>query len=149
MEAKDIIIDDLIAMMLNLFNNTNKTLEAERQNLSQIDTELADLDHFLEIRNLKVGEYAKLGKLRKELRNIRRQIKYNIEMLLAIQRFTDKYNNKLIAGDLILLKKKLEEINEKHLNPSYEYKTDILQRGGLIDENLKNSNISNCNMDNC
>ena len=110
---------------------------------------MCDLDHFLENNDLQAGKLSKLGKLRKEKRKERREIKNNIDVLLEVQRFTEKYNNKLIVGDLVLLKKNLEKIEERHLNPTYIYRTDILQRGGLIDGTNNDFDISDIDMDVC
>lgn len=146
-EQDDMKIEDLLNYMLALFKNTENSLKREREKLGVIDTELSDLDHFIENRNLKAGEYAKVGKLRKELRQERRQIKYNIDNLNTVKRFTDKYNNKLIVGDLILLKKELEQLEDKHNNPTYVYKTDILQRGGLVDGFSGINSVDNIGVD--
>ena len=103
----------------------------EYERLSNVDTELSDLDHYIEIHNLKAHEYAKIGKIRKTLRQDRRDIKNNIEIVEAIKRFTDKYNNKLIAGDIIKILKEIEKIKEQQQNPIYKYRTDILERSGI------------------
>ena len=94
-------VEDLMRYMLNLFDNTAKNLSAEYDKLSQKDLELCDLDHYIENHKLRGGELAKVGKLRKELREERRQIKYDIAYLEIVKKFTDKYNNKLITGDII------------------------------------------------
>lgn len=94
-------VKELMNTMLYFFQNVDKDLKFEHEKLSQKDMELSDLDHYIEIHNLKAYQYAKIGRLRKTLREERRQIKYNIEILEVIKRFTDKYNNKLICGDLI------------------------------------------------
>lgn len=74
-------IEDLMNYMLNLFNNTAKELSEEYEKLSQKDMELSDLDHYIESRNLKAPQLAKVGRLRKTLREERRQIKNNINLL--------------------------------------------------------------------
>ena len=94
-------IEDLMNYMLNLFNNTAKELSEEYEKLSQKDMELSDLDHYIENHNLKAPQLAKVGRLRKTLREERRQIKNNIDTIEVIKKFTDKYNNKLITGDII------------------------------------------------
>ena len=143
-EQQGLMLDDLLNYMLHLFKETEANLKYEKEKLSEIDKELSDLDHFLENNDLQAGKLSKLGKLRKEIRKERREIKNNIEVLLEVQRFTEKYNKKMIVGDLILLKKNLDILEEKHLNPTYTYRTDILQKGGLIDGNdISNSDDNN------
>lgn len=121
-------VKELMNTMLYFFQNVDKDLKFEHEKLSQKDMELSDLDHYIEIHNLKAYQYAKIGRLRKTLREERRQIKYNIEILEVIKRFTDKYNNKLICGDLIKNLKDQEIVQKRHEMPIYKYKTSILNR---------------------
>ena len=126
-------IEDLMQYMLNLFN-TDKELHEEYEKLSNKDMELSDLDHYIENHTLKSYEFAKVGRLRKTLREERRQIKNNIEMLEVIKKFTDKYNNKLITGDIIQNLKEQGVLSKKQNNPSYKYRTNILERLEAKDE---------------
>jgi hypothetical protein len=121
-------VEDLMRYMLNLFDNTAKNLSAEYDKLSQKDLELCDLDHYIENHKLRGGELAKVGKLRKELREERRQIKYDIAYLEIVKKFTDKYNNKLITGDIIQSLKEQEKLLKKQDNPTYRYRTNVLDR---------------------
>ena len=114
--------------MLNLFNNTSDNLHEEYEKLSQKDMELSDLDHYIEIHSLKSYELAKIGRLRKTLREERREIKNNIEMIEVIKKFTDKYNNKLITGDIIQNLKEQGVLRKRQENPTYKYRTSILER---------------------
>lgn len=137
--AKDKLnIEDLMGYMLDLFNNTDKRLNEEVQKLSEIDMELSDLDHYLEIHKLKSYKLAQIGKLRKTLREERREIKNNIEMIETVKEFTDKYNNKLITGDIIKNLKEQKTIKERQENPTYKYRTNILERLEAKDENFSN-----------
>lgn len=129
-------VEDLMQYMLNLFNNTSDNLHKEYEKLSQKDMELSDLDHYIEIHSLKSYELAKIGKLRKTLREERRQIKNNIEIIETIKKFTDKYNNKLITGDIIQNLKEQNNLKKKQENPTYKYRTDIIEKL----EVLKNGN---------
>lgn len=127
-------IEDLMQYMLNLFNNTSNNLHKEYEKLSQKDMELSDLDHYIEIHTLKSYELAKIGRLRKTLREERREIKDNIDMLETVKKFTDKYNNKLITGDIIQNLKDQSRLRKKQLNPTYTYRTNILERLEVKDE---------------
>ena len=130
-------IEDLMQYMLNLFNNTDKELHEEYEKLSKKDMELSDLDHYIEIHSLKSYELAKIGKLRKTLREERREIKNNIDMIEIIKKFTDKYNNKLITGDIIQNLKEQGILRKKQENPSYKYRTNILDRLEAKDEQIQ------------
>ena len=127
-------VEDLMQYMLNFFNNTNKELHEEYEKLSQKDMELSDLDHYIENHTLKSYELAKVGRLRKTLREERRQIKNNIDMIEIAKKFTDKYNNKLIRGDIIQNLKEQGILRKKQENPIYKYRTDILERLEAKDE---------------
>lgn len=137
-------IEELMKYMLNLFNNTDKELQREYEKLSNKDLELSDLDHYIENNNLKSYEYAKVGKLRKTLREERRQIKNNIELIETVKKFTDKYNNKLITGDIIQNLKEQERVNKRQNNPTYTYRTNILEKlktkEGEANENTRKDN---------
>lgn len=122
------LIEELMQYMLNLFNNTSNNLHEEYEKLSKKDMELSDLDHYIEIHTLKSYELAKIGKLRKTLREERREIKNNIEMIEVVKKFTDKYNNKLITGDIIQNLKEQGILKKKQENPKYKYRTDIINR---------------------
>lgn len=121
-------IEDLMRYMLDLFNNTDKRLNEELQKLSEKDMELSDLDHYIEIHKLKSYELAKIGKLRKTIREERREIKNNIEMIKTVKEFTDKYNNKLITGDIIKNLKEQNDLKKRQENPTYKYRTNILDK---------------------
>ena len=128
-------VEELMKYMLNLFNNTSDDLHKEYEKLSQKDMELSDLDHYIENHSLKCYELAKIGKLRKTLREERREIKNNIEMIEIIKKFTDKYNNKLITGDIIQNLKEQGKLRKKQENPKYKYRTSLLER--LEESNAK------------
>ena len=131
-------VEELMKYMLELFNNTSKSLHEEYEKLSNKDMELSDLDHYIENHKLKAPELAKVGRLRKTLREERREIKNNIEMIEIIKKFTDKYNNKLITGDIIQNLKEQGILKKKQENPIYKYRTNILDRLEAKDENISN-----------
>lgn len=129
-------VEELFKYMLNLFNNTSNELHEEYQKLSEKDMELLDLDHYLENHSLKSYELAKLGRLRKTLRNERRTIKDNIDMIEVIKKITDKYNNKLITGDIMQNLKEQGILRKRQENPSYKYRTSIIERLEAKDEQI-------------
>ena len=132
----DLTVEELMKYMLELFNHTSDDLRNEYDRLSQKDMELSDLDHYIEIHRLKAYELARVGRLRKTLREERREIKNNIEMIEIIKKFTDKYNNKLITGDIIQNLKEQGTLKKRQERPTYRYRTNILEK--LEDENVKN-----------
>lgn len=121
------IITDLLQNMISLFDNTEKQLQNCYDNLSYVDQQLSDLDHYLELNKLSASKLAKWVKVRKRLREERRDIKNDIEVIECVKKFTDKYNNKLITGDIIQTLKGINTISTRQENPVYAYRTDILK----------------------
>lgn len=113
-------VEELMKYMLNLFNNTSDNLHKEYEKLSQKDMELSDLDHYIENHSLKSYELAKVGRLRKTLREERREIKNNIDIIEIIKKFTDKYNNKFIGNEINILLKELKRLKKRQENRKYE-----------------------------
>ena len=136
-------VEELFKYMLNLFNNTSNHLHEEYQKLSEKDMELSDLDHYLENHSLKSYELAKVGRLRKTLREERRTIKDNIDMIEVIKKFTDKYNNKLITGDIMQNLKEQGILRKRQENPSYKYRTSIIDRLEAKDEQIQKQENTN------
>ena len=118
----DITIEELLKQMLNFFQNIDKELNNAREELSIADLKQQDLLHYIENNTLNAGGYSKVGKAIKQVRNERRQIKYEIDRLECVQRFASKYNNKLIQGDIIQVLKDLSTIDKKQEAPSYKYR---------------------------
>lgn len=122
-------VDELMKCMLDLFNNTDKALKEENERLEYKNSELQDVLHYLEgSNNLKAGQYAKIARLIKTLREERRVIKNNIAIIETIKRFTDKYNNKFITGDILQNLKAQEELKKRQESPVYVYRTNIIDR---------------------
>ncbi len=126
--------EELMKYMLELFNGTSEQLKEELDKLSRKDMELSDLDHYIENHKLNAPGYAKVSKLRKTLREERREIKNNIDMIEVIKKFTDKYNNKLITGDIIQNLKEQKALKVRQENPTYKYRTNIIERLEAKDE---------------
>lgn len=121
-------IEELMKYMLNLFDNTSTKLKNEYEKLSEVDLELSDLDHFLENHSLKAYDLARISKIRRLKLKERREIKNNIEIIETVKKFTDKYNNKLITGDIIQNLKEQENILNRQANPVYKYRTTIVEK---------------------
>lgn len=121
-------VEELFRYMLNFFNNIKNDLNNEVEKLSQKDMEISDVLHYLENHTLRSYEFAKAGKLLQTLRQERRQIKYNIEIIEMFNKFAEKYNNKLITGDILQILKDKSRKDKKQDEPIYKYRTDILSR---------------------
>lgn len=96
-----------------------------KQNLSEevqrTDNITQDLLHELELGNLDAVEMMAVAKQLKEVRQERRKYKDELARTNTLKGFTDKYNNKLIVGDIIQLLKNLKTLennqNTRIYNP--------------------------------
>lgn len=116
-------IKDLLKTMLVFFQDIDKRLEKLSKELSIADTKQQELLHYIENHNLNAVDSCKIIKLLKTVREERREIKNEINVVQSLKdTFVDKYKNKFIEKDLIQALKNLKELSEKQNNPSYTYK---------------------------
>lgn len=122
---EEITLDNFLKSMLVFFQDIDKQIEDAAKELSQVDLEQQDILHYIENNTLRAGEYAKFGKLLKNIRIRRREIKTDLEILCAIRdNLTRKYNNKFIEKDIIGAIKGIEAIRKR--KAKYTNKTNIL-----------------------
>jgi len=134
----EMTVEDILKIMKQFFENIDKELKDLQEELLQKEKEQQDILHYIENNNLNAGGYSKVGKLLKQVRQERRVIKNDIDRINHIKTFTDKYNNKLITGDIVQTLKGLNTITKKQLNPVYIRKTNI------IDELEEKTNEDTC-----
>lgn len=116
-------IEELLKTMLVFFQDIDKRLEKLSKELSIADTKQQELLHYIENHNLNAVESCRIIKLLKTVREERREIKNEINVVQSLKdTFVDKYKNKFIEKDLIQALKNLKELSEKQNNPSYTYK---------------------------
>ena len=116
-------IKDLLKTMLVFFQDIDKRLEKLSKELSIADTKQQELLHYIENHNLNAVDSCKIIKLLKTVREERREIKNEINVVQSLKdTFVDKYKNKFIEKDLIQALMNLKELSEKQNNPSYTYK---------------------------
>lgn len=116
-------IEELLKTMLVFFQDIDKRLDKLSNELSVADIKQQELLHYIENHNLNAVESCKIIKLLKTVREERREIKNEINVVQSLKdTFVDKYKNKFIEKDLIQALKNLKELSEKQNNPSYTYK---------------------------
>lgn len=116
-------IEELLKTMLVFFQDIDKRLEKLSKELSIADTKQQELLHYIENHNLNAVESCRIIKLLKTVREERREIKNEINVVQSLKdTFVDKYKNKFIEKNLIQALKNLKELSEKQNNPSYTYK---------------------------
>jgi len=119
-------VDDFLKYMLNFFQNIDKQAQKISEELSQKDLERQDILHYIENTELNAAGYARVGKLLKRVSVERREIKKELEKINCLKdKLANKYNNKLIAGDIIKALKGLQTINNRKGN--YVNRTEILK----------------------
>ena len=114
--------ENLLKIMLELFQNTDKRLKELRSKQSVSDIKQDEILHYIENHTLSASQSCKLLKQLKKIREERRIIKDEIDIVNSIKdTFVDKYKNKFIEKDIIQALKNLRAIEEKQNNPQYTY----------------------------
>lgn len=135
----DMTVEEILKIMKQFFENIDKELKELSSELSIKEQEQQDILHYIENNNLNAGGYSKAGKLIKRIRQERREIKNNIDRINQIKTFTDKYNKKLIVGDIVQTLKELNIMTKKQQNPVYIRRTNIIEN---LEEREKGEDIN-------
>lgn len=115
-------IEDVLKLILNLFQDVDKQLEELVRKQSEWDIKQQEVLHYIENHNLDAVQRCKVVGLLKDIRYERRQVKNEIDVLNSIKdSFVDKYKNKFIEKDIILALKNLKEVHTRQANPTYKY----------------------------
>lgn len=131
-------VEDLLKYMHEFFTSIDKEIDNIAQELSNVDLEQQDILHYIENNNLNASGYAKVGKLLKEVRIKRRNIKNDLDKLNSIRdNLTRKYNNKFIEKDIVGAIKGIEAVEKK--KGKYNNKTNILEKLEAKDEQNRNT----------
>lgn len=114
--------EETLKYMLVLFQGIDKRLEELRKELSDEDKKQDEILHYVENHKLCASKSCKLIKQLKNVREERRQVKNEIEIISSLKNtFIDKYKNKFIEKDIIQALKNLKEIERRQENPKYTY----------------------------
>lgn len=112
--------EEFLIQMKNFFEGIDKLkVDLEKQ---IYETEMArnDLLHELELGNLNAIEMTKVAKTLKEVLRERRKNKDELDKVMTLKGFTDKYNNKLIIGDIIQVLKNLKTLKSNQESRIYK-----------------------------
>ena len=101
---------------------TNSDLKNE---LRVKELEQDDLLHEIELSKLNAFELSKVAVRLRDVRQERRVIKDKLEFISTLKGFSDKYNNKLITGDITQLLKNIRMLKENW--DTRIYKTRVLE----------------------
>lgn len=112
--------EEFLIEMKSFFENIDKLkIDLENQ-IREIDLARNDLLHELELANLNAVEITKVATTLKKVLKERRKYKDELAKVMTLKSFTDKYNNKLIVGDIINVLKNLKILKQNTENRTYK-----------------------------
>lgn len=115
-------VKQLLKQMHEFFTyieRTNSDLKAE---LRKKELEQDDLLHEIELSRLNAFELVKVAMRLKRTRKERRIIKDKLEFISTVKGFSDKYNNRMITGDIAQLLKNITTLETNWSNRFYRPK---------------------------
>lgn len=133
---EELQVTDILKLVLQLFHDIDKRQEELSKEQSVADTKQDEILHYIEIHNLNAATRCKVISLLKKVREERRQIKNEIDVIRSLKdSFIDKYKSKFIEKDIMIALKNLKELEERKNNPKYTYKyltedLEILEQEG-------------------
>jgi esterase/lipase len=114
--------EETLKYMLVFFQNIDKRLNELSKEQSVADIKQDEILHYIENHKLNAIQSCRLVKLLKEIRDERRLIKDEIDVIRSLKdTFVDKYKNKFIEKDIIQAIKNLKALENKQNNPKYTY----------------------------
>lgn len=118
-------VEEFAKEMNYFFTYIERTNSDLKNELRIKELEQDDLLHEIELSKLNAFELSKVAVRLRNVRQERRVIKDKLEFISTLKGFADKYNNKLITGDIAQVLK-----NIKKLKDNWEtriYKTRVLE----------------------
>lgn len=112
--------EEFLIAMKNFFENIDKLKKDLEEQISRVELERNDLLHELELGNLNAVELTKVAVVLRDVLKERRGYKDELSKVMTLKGFTDKYNNKLITGDIIQVLKNLRKLKQKQENRTYK-----------------------------
>lgn len=106
--------EEFLIEMKNFFENIDELKVSLEEQIKEREYARNDLLHELELANLNAVEMTKVAKALKEVLKERRALKDELTKVMTLKGFTDKYNNKLIVGDIIVVLKNLRTLKQNN-----------------------------------
>lgn len=106
--------EEFLIEMKNFFENIDELKITLEEQIKEREYARNDLLHELELANLNAVEMTKVAKALKEVLRERRKYKDELAKVMTLKGFTDKYNNKLIVGDIIVVLKNLRTLKQNN-----------------------------------
>ena len=111
--------EEYLIKMKNFFENIDKLKVDLEKEISRVELERNDLLHELELGNLNAVELTKVAVVLRDVLKERRGYKDELAKVMTLKGFTDKYNNKLITGDIIQVLKNLRTLEKNNKERTY------------------------------
>lgn len=111
--------EEFLIKMKNFFENIDKLKVDLEQEIRRVELERNDLLHELELGNLNAVELTKVAVTLRDILKERRKYKDELAKVMTLKGFTDKYNNKLITGDIIQVLKNLKTLEKNNSERTY------------------------------
>lgn len=112
--------EEFLTTMKNFFENIDKLKKDLEEQINRVELERNDLLHELELGNLNAVELTKVAVVLRDVLKERRGYKDELAKVMTLKGFTDKYNNKLITGDIIQALKNLKTLKQNQENRVYK-----------------------------
>lgn len=112
--------EEFLIEMKNFFENIDKLRIDLEEQIKETELARNDLLHELELAKLDGVGMMKVAKTLKEVLLERRKYKDELAKVMVLKELTDKYNNKLITGDIIKTLKELNGLNKKNTERKYK-----------------------------
>lgn len=114
--------EETLKYILVFFENIDKRLNELSKEQSISDIKQDEILHYVENHKLSASQSCKLIKQLKKVREERRLIKDEIDVIRSLKdTFVDKYKNKFIEKDIMQALKNLKALENKQNNPKYTY----------------------------
>ena len=112
--------EDFLISMKNFFENIDNLKSDLEKQITETELARNDLLHEIELANLDAVEMMRVTKTLKQVLLERRKYKDELDKVMTLKGFTDKYNNKLITGDIIQAVKNLRTLKQNQENRTYK-----------------------------
>ena len=111
--------EEFLIKMKNFFESIDKLKTDLEEEIRKTELERNDLLHELELGNLNAVELTKVSVALRDVLKERRGYKDELAKVMTLKGFTDKYNNKLIIGDIIQVLKNLKRLKQNNEKRTY------------------------------
>lgn len=118
-------VEEFAKEMNYFFTYIERTNSDLKNELRIKELEQDDLLHEIELSKLNAFELSKVAVRLRNVRQERRVIKDKLEFISILKGFADKYNNKLITGDIAQLLKNIRKLKDNW--ETRIYKTRVLE----------------------